>query len=227
MNIILRLIKENKLKELDAVLKRLTNDDIDTNNMGYTSLWYTITGNYKRLECMNKNQNVMSETPEVTSNLEALKILLEHGANPNKKCIHVTSLHVAIMTKNLNIVVALLNYDADINGYSFIKIVDRHCLCVIPIVQAIREGDIDLVNICLINGSIFTEKTIEFAKTIRDTAKGDMKKSYEHREIYREREKIVTLLEKKHDSSLETRATMFYKNNDSTGSYPNVFIGLF
>ena len=92
----------------------------------------------------------------VTENLSMLQKLLEFGADPNMKFQQdeneYVALHVALSKKNLDLVKALVEGGTELNDTSM----------VLPLVQAIKEGDNDIINYLLDKGAdVNARSTVE------------------------------------------------------------------
>lgn len=206
-------------KDQEKIIKSLEKFDINSLIDGYTALWCSICGTKSKL----KNPNCLS-------NFEITKLLLEKGADPNKKCIFHSALFMATYQGNLDIISILLWYGAEPNMHVVIKfqtLNSKHiAFCKLPLIQAIDDGNYFIVKTLLKFGAIFNKETINYTSDEKEKVKNNIKKSINN---YHEKLdnliKIKKFLLKKYTQKLEDETKQLILMNMTTGNFKNNFIG--
>jgi len=159
-----------------------------------------------------------------------LKLLLDHGANPNYEHMVYSPVYYATKERRHDMIVLLINYGADPNSYDVMLAKnekgDDVCECKTPLIRAIETFSYLCVEALLYRGANFNNVTIEYANAIKEKAEENRKKSPQDYQDYENASDICVLMKALYDSSNETRVTKFLQDNSMTYKKMNFFVGL-
>ncbi len=209
MNVVTAILSNNE-EEFNKLVDTV---DINFTSNGFTLLWIAINGGAIR------PQTVKMEF----ANFNIVLTLLEKGANPNKKCVLMTTLYSAVFHGRPDIVRLLLLYGANPNEFSLIKCFNRkYMLYGTPLNLAIKGTNTEIIKILLLHRLLYNKVTIE--KTQYDIHKinKDFSTSPNY-EIYKKLKNILDLLKSNYDDSYEDKAKELIDSNPKIGVYNNYY----
>jgi hypothetical protein len=230
MNIIDLIINSNE-ETLEEFIKNNPTIELNEPIKGITPLYSAITGG--KLSMQKKTGK--------GGKLEIVKLLLQNGANPNKKSTLQPPVYTAVVEKNFRILSLLLMFGANPNTYCLKKISKddngklKHCECIIPLVLAINNFDFESFEILINNNAVFSKETIKIAKRKKNKTEIWLKKynnACDERDKLRkilkysvDLKKMIKIMETQYNENYENKVDEFIEQNKKTGSYPNNFPG--
>ncbi|QKF94307.1 ankyrin repeat protein [Fadolivirus algeromassiliense] len=205
INAILAGNEEEFNKSLDGV-------DINFTNNGFTLLWVAINGS------MTRPQTKKTEF----ANYNIITILLNKGADPNKKCILMTPLYAAVYHNRPDIVRLLLLSGANPNEPSLLKCLNKKMMLELPLHLAIREISTEIVKLLLLHDVLYNKITLD--KVIYGVRKAnkDANNSFNY-EIYKKLKNIFEILKNNYNNAFEDRVSDLMSKFPKTGTYENYY----
>lgn len=217
MNLITSILN----KDEEAVRRNLEITEDISNLIGTcTPLWAAITGGTKK----------PTKQDETKPHYRIIKLLLEKKADPNKKCIGMTSLYAAAFMNRPDVVRLLLMNGADPNGVSLLYIHkiegdQTGQLCAFTetaLTHAIEENYDDVVDVLILYGSLFNKVTMDKAKRKLKTLENDASFLQEYKKLKR----IIKIMELKYDADTERMTQEWLEKNKKIAVYNNYFFWL-
>lgn len=201
-------------------VKLMVRDGVDINESlaSFTPLWCSIAG--RRTRELKRTE---------LGNFEIVQLLLENGADPNKKCIFIPPIFRAAFEGDHDIVVELLLYGANPNSFAMIKcdmgpsLESGVAICKTPIVAAVEEVEPYVVEALIQYGAVYNKYLIKQALSGLEKLKSKKHKSYQDWIFYKEVKRVATLLEDNYDESMEEEVEKIKRENPTTGKIKNHF----
>lgn len=208
----MNIVELIKLKKWDEIETNLNDNNIHFNTNGVNFLWVAINGNTGRIQKMNTG----------FADYGTVNLLLKKGINPNKKCILMTNLYVSVIHKRSDIIRLLLMFDTNPNDFCLIKVSNKMMICDVPLNLAIRNFEVNIVQLLIQYGAFYNNITItkveEYLKFL------SKKKEYEsYNRDYKKLNKILEILKDNYKGEFENKVKEYINNSTKTGSYRNFF----
>ena len=206
MDVINSILNKNEV-EFNRLFKTV---DINFTNNGFTLLWIAINGAMTRPKTKN----------EEFADCNIITTLLEHGADPNKKCVLMTPLYSAVYHNRSDVIRLLLLYGANPNEFSLIKCLNKNKLLFeIPLNLAIRDTDVEIVKILLLHDVLYNKITLEKIVSGINRINKDTCNTYNYIMLKKLRN-ILNALQSNYQDSLENKVDDIIKNNPKLGAFP-------
>lgn len=204
-------IHKKSVEELAKVIN-ISNINASIGSTNVTPLWFAINGKTKRPD---------ESTPEF-ADYEIIKLLVDEGANTNKKSVMSTPLYWAVFHERSDITRLLLMNDANPNEYNFIRMYNKKVLCEVPLNVAIRNMNLTLVNLLVIYGALYNKYTIDkVAEGINKLKRH--KKTTKEEYIYNRLKSIYNILKNNYKEENESKVIELMNKQKKTGTFYNYY----
>lgn len=201
------------------IIECIGNMDLNFRSEQGTALSWAITG------AMYNIKDMVGKGDYAT-----VKLLLDHGANPNYENILYSPLYYATKERRDDIITLLLNYGANLNPYDVMLVKDDRnndiCECRTPLIRAIETQAYLCVEALIYRGALFNSNTLTFADNIKNKLMESRKKSSHDYMNYEDANNIFLIMKALYDPSNEEKVTEFIKNNAVSFKKVNYFVGL-
>lgn len=215
---IIKAILDNDIMTVTKLMN-IPEFDIDTvSTRSVNPLWAAITGKeYRNEQQTDDNISLLNLEQNKHAKFNMVKMLLQKGADPNRKSAFISSAYEAVVINRKDILRMLLYFGASVNLPNYYKI-DKinsksFVLCKMALDVAIENLNIYIVELLIKYGAIYNKFTIERAKQIKKTYGKFKKDNIEDKHNYSDIQKIVKYLESNYDESFEDTVKEYLKKN--------------
>jgi len=201
-----------KLKKWNEIETSLNDSNIHFNTNGVNFLWLAINGNTGRIQKMNTE----------FADYDTVYLLLKKGIDPNKKCILMTNLYVSVIHKRSDIIRLLLMFDTNPNEFCLIKVSNKMMICDVPLNLAIRNFEVNIVQLLIQYGAFYNNITItRVEEYLKFLGKKEEHDSYNR--DYKKLNKILEILKDNYKGEFEDKVKDYINKSTKTGTYRNFF----